>query len=211
MLTRVLTVGALLALTAIVLDRHDQPERNPPSTALAEFPYQLGSWSGVDLPISDEVRQVLGPGDFLNRGYSTPDGSFADLFIAYFPSQRTGDTIHSPKNCLPGAGWVPLESGRLTMPGGDHRPITINRYVVAKGEAQQLVLYWYQAHNRVTASEYWAKWYLISDSIRLNRSDGALVRIMAPRADHEDMEAVQLRALDFIGEIEPLLDSYIPR
>ena len=211
MLTRVLTVGVLLTLTAIVLHRHDQPEQNPPHKALAEFPYQLGSWSGVDLPIPEEVRQVLGPGDFLNRGYSKTDGSFAYLFIAYFPSQRTGDTIHSPKNCLPGAGWVPLEAGRLTIPGGDHGPITINRYLVAKGEAQQLVLYWYQAHNRVTASEYLAKWYLISDSIQLNRSDGALVRVMSPRAGHEGIEAVQARALDFSGEIEPLLDSYIPR
>jgi len=210
MLTRGLTVGALLVLTAIFLNRHDQPERNPPSQALGEFPYQLGSWSGVDLPITDEVRQILGPGEFLDRRYSRADDRLVDLFIAYFPSQRTGDTIHSPKNCLPGAGWVPLEVGRLTIPGADHRPITINRYVVARGEARQLVLYWYQAHNRITASEYWAKWYLISDSIQLNRSDGALVRIATPRTDHEGMEAVEPRALDFLGEILPLLDRYIP-
>lgn len=211
MLSRVLTVGALLVLTGVFLRGHDQPETNPTRAELKTFPYQVGSRSGVDLPITEEVREILGPGDFLDRSYSSADGSFVELFIAYFPSQRTGDTIHSPKHCLPGSGWVPVEAGHLTIPGADHRPISINRYVIAKGERQQLVLYWYQAHNRVIANEYWAKWYLIYDSIQLDRSDGALVRIMSPRAGHEGMEAVQHRALDFSGEILPLLDRYIPQ
>jgi EpsI family protein len=211
MLSRVLAVGALLVLTGVFLHRHDQPERNPPREELTTFPYELGSWSGVDLPITQDVREILGPGDFLYRRYSSAGGSFIELFAAYFPSQRTGDTIHSPKNCLPGSGWIPVKAGHLTIPGPDHSQIIVNRYVVAKGEHQQLVLYWYQAHNRVTASEYWAKWYLISDSIRLNRSDGALVRVMSPRANHESMGAVEQRLVEFAGEITPLLNRYIPR
>jgi len=211
MLARLLAVGVLLVVTAVFLDRHDQPEKNPPSEALATFPYQLGSMSGLDLPIIPEVREILGPGDFLDRSYASADGSVVELFIAYFPSQRAGDTIHSPKNCLPGAGWVPLEAGHLTIPGPDHGPITINRYVVAKGERQQLVLYWYQAHNRVTASEYLAKWYLVYDAIKLNRTDGALVRIMTARGADEGLAAAQQRAVDFLAQIVPLLDNYIPR
>lgn len=210
-LARLLAVGALLIVTAAFLNLHDQPEKNPPRDQLTTFPYQLGTMSGTDLPITDEVREILGPGDFLDRSYASPDGSVVELFIAYFPSQRAGDTIHSPKHCLPGAGWVPREAGHLTIPGADDRPITINRYVVAKGDRQQLVLYWYQAHNRVTASEYWAKWYLVSDSIKLNRTDGALVRIMTRRADNEKLAAVQGRAVDFLEQIIPRLDNYIPR
>jgi EpsI family protein len=211
MLARLLAVGALLVVTAAFLDLRDQPEKNPPREALASFPYQLGTMSGTDLSITEEVREILGPGDFLDRSYASPEGSIVELFIAYFPSQRAGDTIHSPKHCLPGAGWVPREAGHLTIPGTDGRAITINRYVVAKGDRQQVVLYWYQAHNRVTASEYWAKWYLVSDSIKLNRTDGALVRIMTPRADDETVEAVERRAVAFLEQIIPRLDNYIPR
>ena len=89
--------------------------------------------------------------------------------------------------------------------------MTINRYVVAKGERKQLVLYWYQAHNRLTASEYWAKWYLVLDSIRMNRTDGALVRVMTPQSDKEKLEATQRRAVDFLEQIIPRLNNYIPR
>lgn len=211
MRARILTVGALLVLTQIFLHSRTRPEMNPPREALASFPQELGPWSGTDIPIANDVRAILGPGDFLDRSYATEDGPAVDLFIAYFASQRAGDTIHSPKNCLPGAGWMPLEVGRMTIPGLDHRPLEINRYVVGQGEDRLLVLYWYQAHNRVTASEYRAKWYLVSDSIKLNRSDGALVRIMTLRTDREPMESAQQRAVEFAERVLPLLDTYIPR
>ncbi|HXW89080.1 MAG TPA: EpsI family protein [Terriglobales bacterium] len=210
MLARVFTVGALLVATAIFLHSHVRPETNPPREELASFPLELEPWSGVDLSISNDVRVILGDGDFLNRSYSAPDGSSVALFIAYFPSQRSGDTIHSPKNCLPGAGWIPLEASRATIPGLDHRPLEINRYIVGNDKLRLLVLYWYQAHNRVTASEYRAKWYMLLDSLKLNRSDGALVRIMTPTDNREDVDAAQQRAVDFAELILPLLDDYIP-
>lgn len=211
MLTRVFTVATLLVVTAIFLHSHVRPETNPPREELASFPLQLDPWSGIDLPISNDVRVILGIGDFLNRSYSTADGSSVELFIAYFPSQRSGDTIHSPKNCLPGAGWSQIEAGRTTIPGLDHRPLEVNRYIVGKDKQRLLVLYWYQAHNRVTASEYWAKWYMFLDSIQLNRSDGAMVRIMTPTDNREGMESAQQRAVDFAELTLPLLDTYIPR
>ena len=105
---KILTVAALLLLTAIFLHRQARPETNPPREALASFPQELGPWSGTDSPIPDEVRAILGPGDFLNRTYAAADSSSVELFIAYFASQQAGDAIHSPRNCLPGAGWIPL-------------------------------------------------------------------------------------------------------
>jgi EpsI family protein len=134
-----------------------------------------------------------------------------DLFLAYFPSQRTGDTIHTPKNCLPGAGWTPLESGRVALERPDGPAIRVNRYVIGKGTDHMLVLYWYEAHGRAVASEYWAKFYLVADAIRLNRTDGALVRIITPWLSGENLDTAQQRAVDFAGSILPLLDNYIPQ
>jgi len=179
---------------------------------LTELPLMLGNWSGTDVPISDDVREILGPGNFVQRVYRrASEEPYVDLFLAYFPTQRTGATVHSPQNCLPGAGWVPVESGRIHLPQPDGRIATVNRYVIAKGSERQLVVYWYQAHARITASEYWAKFYLVADSMRLNRSDGALVRITTQMYPDETAEAAQQRLLPFAGQVVPLLDIYIPR
>jgi EpsI family protein len=136
---------------------------------------------------------------------------YVDLFIAYFRSQRAGDTIHSPQHCLPGSGWMPIENRRilLSMPG--HAPFPANRYLIAKGESRQLVLYWFWAHDRGVASEYWAKFYLVADSIKMNRSDGSLVRITTPMLAGETAEQAEQRILPFASEVMPLLDTYIPR
>lgn len=208
---RFIILASLLAATAVVLFAHDRSEIIPQAKPLSAFPERIGEWVGDDQPIAPDIRKVLGPGDFLSRTYRLgPDTPPVSLFLAYFPSQRTGDTIHSPKNCLPGSGWVPVQIGRVTVPGINDRPMTINRYVVAKDGVQAVVLYWYQAHNRVTPSEYWAKWYLISDSVRLDRSDGGLVRVVAQPGPDEDLRRAQSRALSFVEELVPLLDGYIP-
>jgi EpsI family protein len=158
------------------------------------------------------VRDVLGPGDFLLRAYNnTANDKGVSLFIAYFPSQRTGDTIHSPKNCLPGSGWTPVKSDRIIMHVGGHAPFLANRYVIAQGQQRQLVLYWYWAHNRAVASEYAAKFYLISDSIRMHRTDGSLVRVTTPIAENESVESAQQTLLSFSSNVVPLLNTYVPR
>jgi EpsI family protein len=173
----------------------------------------LGEWTGTDVGIQQDVLDVLGSGDFLLRVYQSSSlrQPYIDLFLAYFPSQRAGDTIHSPKHCLPGAGWQPVESGRvmLSLPG--HSPFPANRYVIAKGTERQLVLYWYLAHDRAIASEYWAKFYLVTDSIRLKRSDGSLVRVTTPLLPDETPDAAQQRLSSFAGNFTPLLSEYIPR
>jgi EpsI family protein len=180
---------------------------------LQSFPQQVGSWEGTDVAIDEEALQVLGPGDFLLRVYEDQQTSqpSVDLFIAYFASQRAGDTIHSPKNCLPGAGWSPVQSSRISLSMPNHAPVPVNRYVIAKGDARQLVLYWYWAHDRGVASEYWAKYYLVADSIRMNRSDGSLVRLKTGMERGESVDAAMQRMLPFANRVLPLLDDYIPR
>ncbi len=205
--------AALLATTALFLHGRSRREVIPKSQPLISFPRQLGDWTGEDVPIPQDALDVLGPGHFLLRVYQSRalQHPYVDLFLAYFPSQRTGDTIHSPKHCLPGSGWLPVESSRvmLSLPG--RAPFPANRYVIAKGDDRQLVLYWYLAHDRVVASEYWAKFYLVADSMRLNRSDGSLVRITTPLRAGETADAAQRRLLSFAGNVVPLLNNYVPR
>ncbi len=210
---RFILAAALMASAAIFLQARGRNEIFPPRLALQSFPTQLSNWTGTDITIEKDVLEVLGPGDFLLRVYQNPAEKqpFVDLFIAYFPSQRTGDAIHSPKHCLPGSGWLPVESSRVTLSLPGHSPFPANRYVIAKGDSRQLVLYWYWAHDRGVASEYWAKFYLVADSMRMNRSDGALVRITTPMYSGETAEAAEQRLLPFAGDVAPLLDSYIPR
>ena len=203
----------LIAGAALFLHSHSGSEVFPPRLPLKSFPTQVGNWQGTDVAIDKDVLSVLGPGDFLLRVYQNQQEPqpYADLFIAYFASQRTGDTIHSPKNCLPGAGWTPVENRRvmLNLPG--HAPFPVNRYIIAKGDARDVVLYWYWAHDRGVASEYWAKFYLVTDSIRMNRSDGALVRISTQMNPGETPSAAEQRIVPFAASILPMLDHYIPR
>jgi EpsI family protein len=210
---RFLCACVLIVVTAVFLRAHSRGEVFPPRQPLQSFPQQVGDWTGTDVALDKDTLQVLGPGDFLLRIYNHEDRSvpYVDLFIAYFPSQRAGDTIHSPKNCLPGAGWAPIESGRIELAVPGHFPFPVNRYVIAKGDSRQLVLYWYWAHDRGVASEYWAKYYLVADSIALHRSDGSLVRITTPLLRGESVDQAQQRMMPFVADVVPRLQNYIPR
>jgi EpsI family protein len=206
--------AGFIALTAILLQARGHTEVIPARLPFSSFPTHLGGWEGKDIPLDKKTLDVLGPGDFLLRGYrdaNNDDLPYVELFIAYFASQRTGDTIHSPQHCLPGAGWVPLENGQITLTFPGHSPFPANRYVISKAGVRKLVLYWYWAHDRGVASDYWAKFYLIKDAIRMNRSDGALVRIDADMLPGETPDAAEQRFLPYASAIFPLLDSYIPR
>ena len=202
----------LLASTGLFLHSRSMPEVLPLRLPLDQFPPQVAGWTAQEINIEPEVRRVLGAGEFLLRLYRRPEKrETMDFFIAYFPSQRTGDTIHSPQNCLPGAGWVPVESARIRVPRPGRADMHINRYIIAKGLERQIVLYWYESHGRSVASEYWAKFYLVADAIRLNRTDGALVRVITLLGRNEDVESGQRRALEFLGPLLPQLDKHIPQ
>ncbi len=201
----------LLASTWCFLESAEKPEQVIACQPLSSMPEKIERWSGNDVALSAEVLEVLGDGQFLTRVYSAPQEPRIDLYIAYYSSQRTGATIHSPLNCLPGAGWTPLAFSRIVIPSPGRPSMTVNGYIIGKGSDRQFVLYWYQAHGRTVASEYAAKFYLVSDSIRLNRSDGALVRIITPIQNGESPRLAERRAVDFAVQLDPLLDRYIPR
>ena len=205
--------AVLLLATALVLQAHTRGEFFPPRASLSSLPSQIDDWTGTDNALDQQTLDILGPGEFLVRDYqnASQPQPWINLYLAYFPSQKAGDTIHSPNHCLPGAGWVPTsrEVVQLARPDGSMFPV--NRYVVSKLGERQLVLYWFQAHGRAVASEYWAKYYLVSDSVRMNRSDGALVRLMTPMLEGESADAAQARIMELGSQFIPLLDNYIPR
>jgi len=186
-------------------------EATPPAKQLSEFPTQVAGFKAVlDTPLDQKTIDLLGVTDYLNRSYFSPTQGPIGVYIGYFRSQRTGVTIHSPKNCLPGAGWQPMQSSIYQLRLEDGRKVPINLYILRKDLDEQLVLYWYQAHGRVVASEYWGKFYLVYDALRLNRTDAALVRITTPVL-HGDEAQARERAIAFAKQITGDVDQIIPR
>ena len=204
---------ALLAGTTGVLYGRGDVDKVPVSEPVANMPRTIGPWTGRDILIDQSVLDILGKGDFVERAYTRGDQAGTppvDLFIGYFPTQRTGQTIHSPQHCLPGAGWT-FESSKYTHMRADNGVLfNLGEYVITNGEARQVVLYWYQAHGRSVANEYASKLYLIADAMRLNRTDGALVRVITPVVGGESIDAARQRALRFTEQMAPELHRFIP-
>jgi len=177
---------------------------------LHDLPYTVGTWQGREQPLEKRIVEAVSVTDYTNRVYVNPRGAAVQLYVGYYSSQRTGDTIHSPKNCLPGAGWDPIRSGYATITLDDGRKIVVNEYVIAQGLDKQLVFYWYEGRGRVIASEYWGKFWMISDAITRNRTDGALVRLITPITETDDFPKAQERLVKFTQEIFPDLNELIP-
>jgi len=209
-------VIVLLTSTIFVLQSRGDVDQVPYSEPLSLMPQSFGPWAAQDIPLTDDTLEVLGKGDFLNRVYTfqPPAGAAKlppiGLFIGYFASQRTGQTMHSPQNCLPGAGWI-FESHKYTdirdINGKDYK---VGEYVISNGDIKQFVIYWYQAHGRSIPNEYIAKGYMVTDAIRMNRTDGALVRVITQILPSESLEAAEARAVQFTQQMAPNLPRFIP-
>jgi EpsI family protein len=179
---------------------------------------EMPGWRGVqEPPFEPNILRILGVDDYLTRAYFTGPRTGVGLYIGYYKSQRQGDTMHSPLNCLPGAGWEPMRQSftSVQVARGEGMPpqdITINRLLVQKGLDRQLVLYWYQAHGRVVASEYWSKFYLIRDAVRLNRTDGAMVRVISPILGESAADEARAEDLarSFVQTVFPKLTQFLP-
>ena len=206
------SVVVLLAGSVAILYARANHNVIPASEPLDLLPTTIAGWTSSDLVIDQETRDVLGQGDFLSRDYVRPgQPSPIDLFIAYFPSQRTGSTIHSPKHCLPGAGWVFNSSRYVNLKDASGESHRVGEYVISNGPAKDFVIYWYEAHGRSVASEYWAKIYMVTDAMRTNRTDGALVRIITPITYEESVSQAKARDENFAAQLAPMLTRFIPK
>jgi len=175
---------------------------------LGEFPSAIGFSRSEERPFERQVLRAIGADEYLNRVYlgSAPP---IELYIGYYKDQRSGDKIHSPKNCLPGSGWEPVHSSRVQIGSEGGVPVLVNGYLVAQGMRRDMVLYWYQSHGRIIASEYWAKFLLIADGLKNRPTDGAMIRIWTTAADGE--ETAQARAIEFAHRVYPQVDEFLPK
>jgi len=208
---------ALLSATSALLHVLSYAEPSPVKKPFSEFPLLIEErWQGKEVGLDADVLKSLKLSDYMLRVYvGLGEGEANDaevtpiwLYVGYYQSQRTGSTYHSPKNCLPGAGWQFEESSEAPVMMGGNTRIVINRALVRKGADQQLILYWYHDRGRVIASEYWAKGYMVWDAVMKHRTDGALVRVSVPVMTTPD-EAYRT-ALAFVTDIWPLLNDHMP-
>ncbi len=211
----VIVFALFLAIAALY--RRGDVDRVPQSVPLDRLPMSLDGRIGLDIPLDAYVLDVLGKGVFLNRTYvpaQTDARSAGDpaigLFIAYFPTQRTGQAIHSPQNCLPGSGWTFDSQGIITLKDKDGRAYRVGDYLISNGKDKEEVLYWYRAHGRTIANDYKAKWYTLTDSIFYNRTDAALIRVVTPLRSGEGRDSARGRAAQFSEQLAPFLSAYIP-
>jgi EpsI family protein len=215
MLKRAVLLTIVFLATLGLVAQASKSEIVPIRASFVTFPMDIDGWKGrQEPPFADDILAVLGVDDYLTRSYFSPQGAVG-LYVGYWGSQSQGDTIHSPLNCLPGAGWEPLSKGTLQLDVADAtgaaRQVSINRYVIQKGLDRQLVLYWYQSHGRVVASEYAGKFYLVKDAIQLNRTDAAMVRVVVPiRADDTDGAEAERKGAMFVKSLFPVLNTYLP-
>ena len=185
----------------------------PPRESLSSLPSQIDGWTGTDSALDQETLDILGPGEFLVRDYE--NASQPQL-----PDQSLHCVLSDAKGGRYDPFAEPLPAGRRMgsdFAGGGSDYASRRIFVPCQslrgfkcGGNTELVLYWFQAHGREVASEYWAKYYLVSDSVRMNRSDGALVRLMTPMLDGESPDAAQARMMKLGSQFLPLLDNYIP-
>jgi EpsI family protein len=177
---------------------------------LKNFPMQVGGWKqeGVDQRFDAQTMSVLRASDYLLRDYRLGNGQMANLYIGYYATQRDGASYHSPLNCLPGAGWSMVDPAMITITLPNGKSFVANKYVIENGNIRALMIYWYQGRGRAIASEYWGKIYTVLDSVRLRRSDAAMVRVMVP-ITASDAAALE-SARDFAAVTSGVLPEFVP-
>src|SRR5262245_36895470 len=204
LLIAILAVGALVNAWAYLGEAHVDRKQ------LKDFPEQMGDWrkGRSDQILDDATLSVLRASDYLLRDYRRADGQTANFYVGYYASQREGASYHSPLNCLPGSGWTLSAPGKVMVSLPDGSQFAANKYVIENGQYRSLMLYWYQGRGRKVASEYWGKVYTVIDSVRLRRSDGAMVRVTVPLGDSEDVALKS--ALDLSARAVAALPEFVP-
>lgn len=204
LLVLLLVVGVLVNAWSYLGEAHVERKE------LKDFPRTIGAWqrTGNDQILDDETLKVLKASDYLLRDFRKPEGQVANLYVGYYASQRSGATYHSPLNCLPGSGWQLSEPGKATITLPDGTSFVANKYIIKSGDYKSLMIYWYQGRGRNVASEYWGKVYTVLDSVRLRRSNGAMVRVTVPIGNSED--AAEQAAIEFASSASAVLPQFVP-
>jgi len=203
LLVLILVAGVLVNAWSYLGEAHVERK------TLKDFPQSIGAWqkTGSDQILDNETLKVLRASDYLLRDFRKSN-QVANLYVGYYASQRSGATYHSPLNCLPGSGWTLSEPGKATITLPDGSNFVANKYVIQNGDYKSMMIYWYQGRGRNVASEYWGKIYTVFDSVRLRRSDGAMVRVTVPIGNSE--AAAEQTAVEFAATASTVLPEFVP-
>ena len=210
-LNRVMIASFIMLSAFCYLTFFSKSEDIPPKKELSAFPKTIDAWTGSLEFFNPEVYNVLGVDDSVLINYSSRDAKTVQLYVGYYESQREGDLIHSPKNCLPGSGWLitRTSSEKLSLSENKLQNIDVNKLLLEKGEEKQMVLYWFQSHGRFISSEYMQKIYMVWDSLTQNRTDQAFVRLVAPIGPGGE-QFTKNYLIEFAEKIIPILSEYLP-
>ncbi len=205
------TASILMVLCAVFLNYINHPEDIQPNKPFSTFPKKIGEWTGKEERFDEKINDILGVDDYILGNYYSTNGKRINLYVGFYQSQREGDLIHSPKHCLPGAGWNIIENTieELNISESGSRKMKLIKLIIRKGDRKQIVLYWFQSRGRIISSEYTQKIYLVIDSVLKHRTDGSFVRLMAPLEDGDEAAALG-RLNDFTRLLLPILNEYIP-
>ncbi len=206
------SLGLLVVAVYPALAVPNRPEFTPQRAPFVTFPMQLEEWRGRREPIEKTYLDILKLDDYVNANYVQSGKPAVNFYTAYYASQRTGVSTHSPASCLPGGGWLIRQFEQSPVEGiraGD-RPFMVNRVVIEQGTTKQLVYYWFQQRGREMTNEYAVKWYLFWDSLTRRRTDGALVRIITLVPEGEPMVAADARLADFTRHAVAQLPGFVP-
>ncbi len=203
--------SAIMILTAFGTGPLNKAEDVPIKKPLSEFPMRMGEWTGVKGRFDPEIYDALGVDDSIMGDFRNPSGGLVNLYVGFYGSQREGDLIHSPKNCMPGAGWkiTRTEIEDILVPGPETKKIKAIKLRLEKDGSVNIMLYWFQSRGRFIASEYGQKLYLVLDSMLKHRTDGSFVRLVAPVADGDESKALE-NMMKFAALIIPVLEGHLP-
>lgn len=179
-------------------------EQVPEHEDFISFPMQFTDWMGQHEKLDDRVVDKLGMTDYLFVNFTSIDRNIVNVYVAYYESQRKGQSPHSPRVCIPGGGWEISEFNRTEVAGEP-----INRVIIKNGDQEQLVYYWFQGRNRQIANEYLNKWFLFKDALLENRTDGALVRYVTPILPGESHQNADARIQSLMQHTTPEINRYI--
>jgi len=205
-------VVLLLGLTLVVSQGVNFREKVPAKQSFSHFPLQLGVWRGQRETMEQRFIDTLDLSDYAIVNYRSQRGQAINFYVAYYESQRKGESIHSPATCLPGSGWdfKRADTVKFAVPGYRNGFTEVNRALMQKTGFKQLTYYWFPQRGRILTNAYQLKIFAFLDALTKQRTDGALVRLITPIADGERVADADARLQGFMGLLLPVLDEYIP-
>jgi EpsI family protein len=176
----------------------------------SEFPMSIGAWTGMRQTMPAKFVEAQYFSEYIMAGYRNPEGRKIDFYLAYYESQRKGESTHSPETCLPGSGWSFRQAGLSDVPFGDGKTMLVNLVFLEKDGSRQVMYFWFPQRGRILTSLFQVKLFLFWDALTLQRTDGALVRMITPVYPDEGPEDAEKRLHGFATEIVGVLGGFLP-